>query len=366
MASRVSTTILGYTGRQFLFAVLTMFVLFLAIVFLMDIIELMRRAAGRDDVPFTTVLDMALFKLPHMGQELLPFAVLFGTMFAFWRLNRSSELVAVRATGVSIWQFLLPVLMLALLLGAVKLAFFNPMAAAMVARFEQLENEYLRRSSSRLAVSRTGLWLRQADAAGQSVVHAETVSSEGLELSSVIVFFYEEEDQFVGRADATSARLEEGFWELEDVWLTGPRADSRHEDNWRVATDLTFEHIEESFASPETISFWELPEFIEVLDQTGFSSIRHRMRYQSLLAEPLLLCAMTLIAAVFALRYNQRSGTTVTIIGGIVSGFLLYFISDIVSALGLSASIPVGLAAWTPAGVSALLGVSVLFHLEDG
>ena len=50
----------------------------------------------------------------------------------------------------------------------------------------------------------------------------------------------------------------------------------------------------------------------------------------------------------------------------ILCGFILYFVTDVVYALGLSASLPVQLAAWAPAGVAALLGLSVLFHLEDG
>jgi lipopolysaccharide export system permease protein len=63
---------------------------------------------------------------------------------------------------------------------------------------------------------------------------------------------------------------------------------------------------------------------------------------------------------------QRRGGTTVMIAGGIACGFLLYFFSDVVFALGLSATIPIALAAWTPTGVSWLMGASLLLHLEDG
>jgi len=49
-----------------------------------------------------------------------------------------------------------------------------------------------------------------------------------------------------------------------------------------------------------------------------------------------------------------------------LTGFVLYFFSDVVFALGLSDSIPVALAAWTPSGVATLLGLTTLLHLEDG
>jgi lipopolysaccharide export system permease protein len=51
---------------------------------------------------------------------------------------------------------------------------------------------------------------------------------------------------------------------------------------------------------------------------------------------------------------------------GVASGFLLYFLSDVVYALGLSTRIPVALAAWAPAGVCLLIGTSLLLHLEEG
>ena len=102
-----------------------------------------------------------------------------------------------------------------------------------------------------------------------------------------------------------------------------------------------------------------------MLEDSGFSSVKHRLHWHSLLAVPLLLCAMVLIAATFSLRFTRR-GTWVLVLGGLLTGFLLYFVSDLVLALGLSGKLPPVLAAWTPAVIFTLLGVAGLFHLEDG
>lgn len=367
MRNRLSATALRYVARQYALCLGGVLALFICLVFLIDTVELLRRASGKQDVTFSTVLQMAVFQLPMMVQELLPFAVLFGAMLAFWRLNRTSELVAIRSFGVSVWQFLLPVILITALVGGVKLTVFDPMAASMAAKFEQLESKYLRLRTSVLAVSKTGLWLRQNTAEGEAVIHAATVSHDGLELAKVIIFFYEGKDKFARRIDAESATLNDGYWLLDDAWLSQPdELGTRFVEEYKVPTDLTLEKIQESFASPETVSFWELPKFIKVLEETGFSTIRHRLHYQALLAEPILLCAMTLVAAVFSLRHNRRTGGFIAVAGGVGTGFMLYFVTDVVSALGLSAALPVALAAWTPAGASTLLGLSMLFHLEDG
>jgi lipopolysaccharide export system permease protein len=75
---------------------------------------------------------------------------------------------------------------------------------------------------------------------------------------------------------------------------------------------------------------------------------------------------MVLIAASFTLRYSRQGDSTYVVGAGVLTGFALYFFSDIVIALGLSGSIPVTLAAWTPSGVATLLGLATLLHLEDG
>ncbi len=364
--SALSTSLMVYLGRQFLASFFGVFFLFVCLIFMIDTIELMRRGASKPDVTFGIVMDMALLKLPHMAQEVLPFVALFGSMIAFWRLNRNNELVVIRSIGLSVWKFILPALLVVFALGVFKVTVFNPLASTMAAKYEELENKYLRRQSSVLTVSRTGLWLRQNDGRGQSVVHAQSVSEDGLELYRVTMFFYEDEDRFVRRADAKSARLSTGAWTLKDAWVNGPGLTPTEHKTLTVKTDLTLEKIQESFASPETISFWELPKFIRILEQAGFSSVRHRLHLQSLISEPILLCAMVLIAAVFTLRHNRRAGTAIAVAGGICTGFALYFLSDLISALGLSSSIPVSLAAWIPATASILLGVSMLFHLEDG
>jgi lipopolysaccharide export system permease protein len=309
---------------------------------------------------------MALLKLPHMAQQLVPFAVLFGGMLAFWRLTRSHELVVARAAGVSVWQFLLPTLGVAALIGIFKIGLLGPLAAVTLERFERFENVHFLNRPSRLSLSRSGLWLREQRRDGRLLVHARHISGGERSLSEVIIFRFKGDDQFKDRIDAASAVLADGYWVLRDVWLTGPDRRPEQLSEYRLETALTWRRIDDSLATPETLSFWELPRFIEVLEESGFPALRHRLYFHAMLASPLLLCAMVLISATFSLRPSRRSGTGILVAGGISVGFLLYVLSDVVFALGLSGRIPVELAAWTPAGVSTLLGVATLLHLEDG
>ena len=362
---RLPPTLAVYIGRLFAFWFAAVLCGLAMVVYLLDTIELIRRTQ-RFEIPMVVLLKLSAFKVPHLTLELIPFVVLFAGMLSFWRLARSHELTVIRAAGVSVWQFLLPVIAVALAIGAVRVAVLDPVAAALYARYETLEAEQLRGRTSRLAVSPTGFWLRQADGAGNSIVHALRVASREMELYDVIIWNFEGTDRFAGRIDAKSARLEPGAWVLQGATINRPERPSRHEDSLRVPTDMTPERIQDAFASPDTISFWDLPGFIRTLEAAGFPAQRHRLHFQRLLASPLLLAAMVLIAATVSLRPPRRGGALAMAVTGIAAGFLLFFVSNLVAALGLSRAIPVDLAAWTPAAVTSLLGVSLLLHFEDG
>jgi len=363
---RLSPTLSFYFGRLYLagFAGVFGILAFLALTF--DTVELLRRAGSRDDVGLGLIVGMALLKLPTLAQKLLPFAMLFGGMYTLTRLTRTNELAVTRAAGVSVWQFLAPTLIIALLTGIATITVFNPIGSALLARYEVLDAKYMRGRTSSLAVSSTGLWLREADREGQVVVHALRVAQQGVELNDAIFFFYEGTDKFVRRIDARVARLRDGFWDMEDVLITSPDVQAQTRAAYSVPTTLTFSRINDSFASPDTLSFWALPGFISTLENAGFSALRHRLYLNSILAIPFLLCAMVLIAATFSLRLTRRGGTGLLLVGGVLGGFMLYFFSELVLAAGQSGTIPVLLAAWSPAGVSLMLGMATLFHLEDG
>ena len=362
----MARTLATYIARIFTLWCSGVFLTILGLIFISDFLELVRRGATKPDATMSLMLEMAALKLPHMAQEVLPFAILFGTMLAFWRLTKSHELVIARASGVSVWQFLGPALLLTLAIGVVAVTIFNPVASAMEASFQALENRVLKGNSA-FSVSDGGIWLRQSDEGGnQIVIHADRMAPTEVELTGATFLFYKEGDRLTARIDCAGALLLQDHWHLMQVVLWMPDQPSRPIPDLDVPTNLTPRKIQESFATPETLSFWDLPGFIRLLESAGFSAQRHRLYFYSLLAQPFLLCAMVLVAAIFSLRPQRRGGTTLLVASGVVTGLLLYFMSNIVFALGQSGTIPIVLAALTPAGVSTLFGTSMLLHLEDG
>ncbi len=373
---RVPFTLSLYIGRHFLIAFAIAMGVILSIIGLIELVELIRRASHKEDtVPFRIILEMALMKMPNTAESILPFGVLIGAMVALARLSKSSELVVARASGVSVWQFLMPTLAMALMIGVFFVGVFNPLSSAMVARFEMLEGKYITNRPSVLSISPSGLWLRQVETSDvqfqdklvrEYIIHAQRISQQDMSLSDVIIFVFGPEHRFIGRIDAPHAVLLPGHWLIRDAMLSSPGLPLERNAAYHLNTELSINEIKESFAEPKTLSFWQLPRFIDTLEKAGFSALRHRLHFNTLLATPFMLCAMVFIAAIFSLRHHRRSGAGMLIAAGILSGFVVYFVSNIVYALGFSGGIPVGLAAWTPPLVASMIGTAFLLHYEDG
>lgn len=353
MSVRIPITLGFYLGKKFLQTVLLTLLGLFGLVFLIDLVELLRRAASRETgIPFTSLIEMALLKSPQMSVMLLPYAVLIGMMLTLAKLTRTSELIVTRAAGISVWQFLAPGLGLMIALGAFFLAVISPLSATMLARYERLEARLLTGQSSLLAVSSSGLWLRQQERnnpeVGEYIIHALRVSEQGEKLSDVTVFVFDKQKSFIRRLEANTAMLLQGEWVLQDVTISRPGQAPERVVQRRLPTVLTLSQIQDSFASPETLSFWELPPFIKTLENAGFSASRHRLYWHRLMSIPLLLSGMVMLAALFSMRLPRRGGVLYLISAGLLTGFVLLFISDIIFALGLSGTLPLWLAAWMP------------------
>jgi len=366
-SARLSLTLSVYIARHAFLGVMIALSALSVIAVVVDLIELLRRASDRPEATFSVIFTMAWLHLPFFIQQLLPFAMLFGTMFSFQRLTRSHELVAARATGVSAWQFLTPALTVAVGFGVLTVTVFNPIGSVLVAKYETMERIYFSYRASMVAVSQGGLWLRQEHVdGGEFLLHARQMQRSPPTLKVVTVFFYDEEKHFTARADAKSARLKPGNWELVDPLYSDPEGTSQVLKRLRIPTDLTPDRIRDSFEAPETTSFWDLPDFIEQLEAVGFSATEHRLYWHRLLSLPSLLAAMLLIGVAFSLRLVRQGGTEILVAGGLITGFAFYILSDVIFALGLSGRLPPTMAAWTPAGIAILLGVTTLLYLEDG
>ncbi len=340
-----------------------------SVIVLVDLVEVSRSLAGRDDIGFPQLLELTLLKSPAIILLLLPFVFLFGSMGAFVTLNRAGELIAMRAAGVSAWQFILTPAAAAFLIGLLSIGLLNPLSATLNARFEE------RRAALRndgLPGSTGEIWLRQGDGVSQMVIHAASKDLVGgaIHLRGVSIFIQSVGEagglEFTRRIDADEALLMPGYWRLTRAREARAGSESIRSEVLLLPSTMDRRSAMEKFVTPGAVAFWDLPATIKSAELAGYSPAAYQLRLQQLSATPLLLAAMTMLAATFCLRL-WRLGDLAGLAGlGVALGFAFFFLNQFCGALGLTDIIPVMLAAWAPPLLAFLSAVTLLFYTEDG
>lgn len=355
-----------YFGFRFLIAVTSVFGGMFILVALVEYVELMRKASDIPDVSAWLVAKTAFYQVPQVTERLLPFSVLVAAMTSYLSLSRRLELVIARAAGISAWQFVAPALIGAIVIGILATTIYNPVSAALRERSKRLEAEIFGEREGLHQSIGGGYWVRQKSADGQSIMDAQTSRQQGVMLGAVTVFTFDSAGSFKQRIEAKNAELESGHWQLEQARIYAPGTAPKEAESYPVSTNLTPEQVRESFATPETVSFWQLPLYIELAEEAGLAGSGYRLQYQLLLARPFYLSAMVLLAASVSLRFFRIGGVSRMVLSGIGAGFLLYVVSKVSEDLSKAELMHPMAAAWLPVLVGGLTGFVVLLYQEDG
>ena len=148
--------------------------------------------------------------------------------------------------------------------------------------------------------------------------------------------------------------------------VTASGSTPKQVDTYGLPTDLSPTAVQQAFLPVDSVSFWMLPSLAAAARKAGVSADGYDLQFQELLARPILLLAMVLIAANVSLRFSRSRSLGPMIVTGVGVGFMLYVVMTIARDLGSGGIVPPPLAAWLPAIVAILVGTTVLLHLEDG
>lgn len=346
----------------------------ICIISLFEIIELLRRSVGRQ-VDFSILIEILLLKLPSYIHMLSPFVIFFATVLLLWRLNSSYQIVMIRTNGQTIFQLLKPLLWMVIVIEGINLILIHPLNTQVLSRLEVLEKDVFQNTTSKmrsnsLAVLENGLWFKETPAPNQErIIHAKKFDSNGHFLEDVEIYEINPKNNFlIEHTKADSLEISEGQLFLKDphiLWNHKKNHKEIQKTPLSLQTTLTLEDIYNQTIPPESLSLWDLPKFMKVLEQSGLSTFRYQFYAWSQLSRIPYSMAMVLLAATFCIRLPRRGGALFVLGIGLIFGLIVYFLSDIIKAFGLTHKIPMHLAIWSLPLIVGLLSSSRLLHLEE-
>ncbi|TAK49935.1 MAG: LPS export ABC transporter permease LptG [Xanthobacteraceae bacterium] len=360
-----TTTLARYFARKFVVTTLAIFVGLSLLILLIDYIELTRRTADNPAATAALVAATSLYHVPQISERLMPFCIMIGAMTTYLTLSRRLELVVARAAGISAWQFLAPALGSAILLGGLATVAFNPLSASFQASAKRNE-AFLFNEQPQGFDAATGFWIHQVTLEGEAIINAAHSHQQGIRLGGVTIFRFEPNGQFKERIEAREAALEPDRWRLTGVRRFVPNAAPASDETYFLSTNLTKTQVMDSFATPETVSFWNLSEYISTAQRAGLAAAGYRLQYHKLLALPFMLAAMVMLAGAVSLRFFRFGGVQKMVLSGVGAGFLLYVLSKVTEDLSTAELMHPLVGAWLPVCVGGLVGLMALLYQEDG
>jgi lipopolysaccharide export system permease protein len=364
--SMMTNTLGRYFAGRFVVSALGVFASIFILLVLVDYIEMVRKTSGLASVSAITVAETSLFRVPQLLEKMMPFCILIGAMTCYLALSRRLELVVARAAGISAWQFIAPALASSIVLGIAATTAYNPISANLRELSKRMEAELFGSAPGGGIQDASGFWINQVNSEGQAIINAARSEQQGVRLTGLTVFRFDPDFRFKERIEAREATLEEGRWLFKSARRYALDAPPVDQDSFFLTTSLTPAQVRNSFSTPETVSFWQLPGYIRSSESSGFATAGYRLQYHKLIAQPFLLAAMVMLAAAVSLRFFRFGGVQKMVLSGVGAGFLLYVLSKVTEDLSKAELMHPIAAAWLPVCVGGLTGFLALLYQEDG
>jgi lipopolysaccharide export system permease protein len=337
-----------------------------AFIYLLTISDLLRQLSG---VAMPTVMLLAWLKIPDLLLQLLPFAMLVGSLVWLNNLNRHQELVAIRASGLPARRFLAAPVFLCWLVATILVGIGNPIATSLLKRYDVIHAELTPESVRSTLTNGGNIWLKQDTPTRRIFIYGQHMQAGGSELASTTVFIFDRQNMFEARLDAQNAKLTTSTtgnsWIFSHASVIKPDGSLLQEQRVSLPTKLTPAELASSLNPPATLNAWELWRYRQVLGKSGLPTGAHTMALANIVALPVLCVVMMLLAIPFGLRFARNRGLVGSIGAGVAMGFVFYVLRNVASAYGIAGRLDPILAAAIPIAIGSLMALAMILYLQE-
>lgn len=357
------STINRYIIRNFLFWFAVIFLATSLIIGLFEMVELTRRTM-QHDINISLLLQLSCLRLPKILNDLLPSITFFAALGCFTRLSQSQNMVVMLSFGLSRMQFLGGVCVAVMGLGLTNIIVVDPIRSVMSKRMVFLEEKLFQKKPYSIAFTDTGLWLRETNKDTHIIIHANSLNILKKTLLDITIFKFNSDNTLEKRIDAAKALLSENAWLLEQVNISSA-ATQNYTEKHAEPTTITMEQIQHSTAPPETISFFQMLDFIAVLKKSGLNATSYLMMWHRQIAKIGMMVAFVFLAASFCFLSTRSKSFGKSVGLSVIFAFFMHFVEHLSYAYGVAEKLPLLAAAWLPPLITIASGYWIMVLIDD-
>ncbi len=306
-----------------------------------------------------------LYSLPAMGASSLPISALIATLLSLGNLSRYNEIIAMRASGVSLAGIIAPILAAGLLISA--LGFLNNeyLMPAYTAKANYIKNIEIEKKQQHVVFQQRKLWLRAPD---NSIANIELISPDRHEMIGVTIFKLTPDFTVSARIKADKLLWQNGAWRFGHGWkylLSGDvmRAEPADGEIFNIVDNP--DDLGMIVKNSEEMNFTELWDYVKRLKQSGYEATRYEVDLYNKLSFPLSSLLMVLIATPLSLQKVRSGGLGRGIAFAVLIAFIYWGLVSVGTALGRSGALPPLEAAWIANVVFASASFFILYRIQQ-
>ncbi|MGB3712302.1 MAG: LPS export ABC transporter permease LptG [Erythrobacter sp.] len=358
-----SRTLTLYLAKMFVVRILAVLVMLVLVLLALDLLAATGEILAVEGNGQGEILTYASLRIPQLISRFLPYSVLLATLITLVTLNQNSEVVAMKAAGLSAHQVLAPLLLAAAVVSVVSFAFNERVvtrANATLKAWEAAEFGPIPRDSG----VRSNVYLTDGD----DILTAISLTGAGelIELSGVTYYRRAPGGMISEQVRAPRAVYAGPGWRLEEAQrFDVGTAQSSAAGELVVAPSLSPAQIDLQSVDPDALPFWELSGTIDAFEAAGRRTSEMRAKWWHRLSGPLSALLMPLLGSVAAFGLARSGQLFVRAVIGMALGFAYFVIDNAALAMGSFGGYPPLLAAWAPFLLFLLLGETVLVRTEE-
>ena len=369
MKIRYPITLIKYLSLEFCKCLFFVFLSFLAISILTNFIEelVFFKEKNIDDF-ILKIVYLTLLKSINTLIETSIFIFLFSGFFFFVKILKNNEINTIKIAGISASLPIITASLVSFFFGLIIITVISPISSLGLKIYENNKRIYSN-NDNLIVINDSGLWFMEKNKKKIKIIRSDKINNNDFtKLYNSTIYEMDTNFNFLKRYDTKLIFINKKKWILEDISIL--EENNLNKNNTNKISELTFNSsinindLKNLFTNVNTISFWEIFQNIENLNNRGYSGDELKIKFHKYLSLPFYLFAMIILSTLFTINIKKNYNNFIYIFLGVICGVIIYFLNDLSIAIGMANKVPLALSVWIPIFLIIVISVFNLINLN--
>jgi len=355
-----STTLNFYFAKEFLKTTLNISVVFFCLGLIINLFEEINFFKDYD-VGIYLPLILSFLYVPSLFYNMFPFVILLSGIWFFLNIKRTDEVTALKISGLSNFSIIIVPSLVSVILGIFFITAINPVTSLLVKKYEKTKGSFEKDQDYLAAITVNGIWIKEKN----NIIRAAKLSND--KFIEVSIYEFDEENNFLRRLEAKIANINLKNWILRDVKVIDVNGNTIEENlsnvSYRSMYDIN--QIKSLYSNLDTVSFWDIKNEIELLENRGYSTNEMRSKMHQSIAFPFFLISMVFLSGVISLGFYLKDNNWNYVFISIISSVLIFYFNRFSAALGKTDKLPIEVSVWMPIVIIFLISSVGIIHANQ-